>query len=525
MRTRSPIVRVALASLALAVLLLSASAQDAEIVKEFKKYYRKYKDTPTRVEAVLALEGSESVEVVDALADVLAKSEPDVTRAAVRVLASFETRPPIDALLVELEKNKKSQVRAALLQAITGGRYPGTTEAVAVLLEDSSWELRRRALEALAASDPNEVPPPLEEGAEPPPPLEERILLLVSDPEPAVRCAALDALAARKSEKVVEPALAALSDEVWQVRASAIHALGVVRRKRSIAPLIERMALEEGRLVADIGWALGEITGRNFGQRLDGWQRFWETFADRFEIPTDEALAKLRAAKAKSAERYTPPGAVSYHGIDSPSRRVVFVIDVSGSMESVVVEKERFESGGYPSMLRIDIVKTELARTIENLEPYVEFNVLSFATDVKAWKKGLVKANVLNKSSASEWVKRLEAIGGASKQDLARAGLVGSANLEAGKTNTFAALMSGLGVDLEAKKDDYEVELDTVFFLSDGRPSHGDYVDPDDILREVNAANALRKVVIHTIAIGEFQKDFMRSLAELNGGVFVDLGR
>ena len=30
---------------------------------------------------------------------------------------------------------------------------------------------------------------------------------------------------------------------------------------------------------------------------------------------------------------------------------------------------------------------------------------------------------------------------------------------------------------------------------------------------------------IHTIAIGEFQKDFMRKMAEDNGGVFVDLGK
>jgi len=37
--------------------------------------------------------------------------------------------------------------------------------------------------------------------------------------------------------------------------------------------------------------------------------------------------------------------------------------------------------------------------------------------------------------------------------------------------------------------------------------------------------NELRKVVIHTIAIGEFQKDFMRKIAERNGGVFVDLGK
>ena len=66
---------------------------------------------------------------------------------------------------------------------------------------------------------------------------------------------------------------------------------------------------------------------------------------------------------------------------------------------------------------------------------------------------------------------------------------------------------------------------DHFFFLSDGRPTVGQFVDPDDILRELATANELRKVVIHTIAIGEFQREFMRGVAQDNGGVFVDLGK
>ena len=50
-------------------------------------------------------------------------------------------------------------------------------------------------------------------------------------------------------------------------------------------------------------------------------------------------------------------------------------------------------------------------------------------------------------------------------------------------------------------------------------------MDIEDILKGVKEANELRKVVVHTIAIGEFQKTFMKRLAEENGGVFVDLGR
>jgi len=195
-------------------------------------------------------------------------------------------------------------------------------------------------------------------------------------------------------------------------------------------------------------------------------------------------------------------------------------------MENQVVEKDRFADGDYPGFTRIEIVKTELARTIERLEPYVKFNIVAFATKVKPWKKKLVRANVLNKSSAADFIKRLQAIGGASRSGLAAAGLTGSANLGEGKTNTYEALITALDAAGRGVRDKaYEVAVDTIFFLSDGRPSTGKFVDTADILREVNTANELRKVVIHTIAIGEFQKHFMEQLAKSNGGVFVDLGR
>jgi hypothetical protein len=324
---------------------------------------------------------------------------------------------------------------------------------------------------------------------------------------------------------VLGPARAALTDDVWQVRASAIEALGRVRDRDSIPLLVERLAVEEGRLRGDAARALEDLTGRAFGERVELWQRFWEQNAERYVLPTDAEMAKLRAAQAASAAKYQPSERVSFGGIDTPSKRVLFVIDVSGSMERFVVEKDRFESGDYPSFHRIDIVKTELARTIELLEPYVEFNVLAFASDVRSWKKSLVPANVLNKSSAMSWVGRLEAIGGSSKQELAQVGLAGAADLEAGKTNSYAALMAGLGVDEEGRPRDYKVDLDTIFFLSDGVPSHGKYTVPEDILREVREHNALRKIVIYTIAIGEFQMQFMQELAAENGGQFVHLGK
>jgi HEAT repeat protein len=484
---------------------------DAELVAEFRKYFKKYKDAPTRVEAVRSLAGIESSEVVEVLVPVLASEEPEVARAAIDVLSAFRSRPPLDRLLAEFEVAKGESSRGGLVDVL--GAYRGVSAALVPALQDSAWTVRRRACLALGKSG---------EAA-----LDVELSPLASDGEPAVRCAALEALASLKSPLVLKPAIADLEHSVWQVRLSAIQALGRVRHVDSIAPLIRRLEIEEGRLVEDIGRSLGEITGRQYGIRLEGWKRFWETTQGRFQIPTDEELARMRARAEVDSAAYQPKAApIVYHGVATQSRSILFVMDVSGSMEQEVIEKERYRDGGYPSFRRVDVVKTELARTVERLEPNCRFNVLSFATKVSTWKKDLVVANVLNKSSAATWIERLDALGGTSKEDLAAVGLFGSSELESGKTNTYGALMAALGVAGRGTKDQhYATAIDTIFFLSDGRPSTGDFVDTSDILREVRAANELRKVVIHTIAIGEFEKDFMRQLAEQNGGVFVDLGR
>jgi hypothetical protein len=112
--------------------------------------------------------------------------------------------------------------------------------------------------------------------------------------------------------------------------------------------------------------------------------------------------------------------------------------------------------------------------------------------------------------------------------------MTGAANLEAGKTNTLKALMYAFGVDPEKPmkpvvtgfdKNAIKSPLDTVYFLSDGRPSVGKIIEPLEILKEVRKHNEAFRMVIHTIAIGDFTKDFLQRLAEENGGVFVDLGR
>jgi hypothetical protein len=494
----------------------------------FKKFFGQYKDTPSRVEAVLTLESTPTQAVEDpGVFDVLYSKlgdktiEPDVVKAIIRVFVSFKTDAQQKQVFDALKAEKSEAGKVALLQVVTRGKWKDTQNILPGMLADKSWEVRRYTLHALLAGGD--------------PAVAEQVAGMCDDANEAVRFEALDALTGFKSQLVVPKAIASLNVESRQVRQSAIRALTVVRHKSAVEPLILRMSKEEGILILDLAEALANLTGKEFGPKPEEWNKWWaEQKKDTYDIPTPEGIAYLRAkreAKSGTGGGWEIPKSKvggEFLGIKTPSRQMIFVIDCSGSMEALVTEKDKFEDGHYPDLSRMEIVKTELMRTIDRLEPYVRFNIISFATDVKPWKDKLQSASITVKSSAKDWVKSLYAIGGASKEDLASVGLMSSASLDKGKTNTYGALKLALGVnDVRTADANYtKVEADTVFFLSDGRPTVGEYVDPDDILREIKSLNDLRRVVIHTIAIGEFEKNFMRQLAEMNGpGVFVDLGK
>lgn len=493
----------------------AAAVQDGTLA-DFRRLFPRFKESADRVEAIRALKGLELPELVEVLTPLLLDGDIKVAEAAREILAGFKTPAPIEALFQRALAEKKVELRAALLWSAADGRYPPPEAALEKLrkwLTDKQWTLRRRVVQLLA---PHADAAGLD-----------ALLPLLLDPEPAVRISCFDALAARRHAALLEPALAALSDPDWQVRASAIAALVPLRDKRSVGPLIECLLREEGRLREDAVNALRRLTGRDFG--LDGaaWKRFWDGIGDRFELPSEEELAKREAARAEERAKYS--GSPSFLGVDTPSRSILFVIDVSGSMETLFVNRAPFGDKVYPSWSRMDVVKTELKATVAALDDNTRFEVVAFAGEVIPWRKQLVVANKLQRLAAIEWIDKLQPIGGQPDADMARAGIAPSPEqLKLGKTNTFGALMYAIGARDAAGKPvpegGYRLEVDTVYFLSDGQPSVGEFTDPDDIRKEVAKANELRRVVIHVIGMGQFQKRWMGEVASDSGGKFIDLG-
>lgn len=492
-----------------------ADAQHLDAVKEFRRFYRKTKDVPQRVEAIYTLKGNECVAACDELLKLLTDPVEDLRRAALDVVTTYRAEATWQHVLEAL-KDRRGAERAATIDAIGRAGIKGAVPVLVELGADKDADTRYAVLRALARLGDASV--------------SDLVVSMLSDSDLRVRMAAADTVGELRLKSAGTALLPLLGDGAWQVQAAAIKAVGVVRPVEAVMPLIDLMR-KGGRLREDAADALFSVTTKDFGTDPDEWQRQMERlFRLDWRPPTDAEVEKARAARKKSAEFYGQKDQMkTFANIPIVSDYVLFIIDVSGSMSDLVVERDKFP--GYEDYQKLTIVKSELTKTIESLGPNTYFNIVSFASDLKPWKSFLVPANITNKDSARAWIKGLKSIGGAADQQLANVGL--SSNIGEGKTNTFKALMYPFGVDPDqprraattAASAVAKSKLDTVYFLSDGRPSVGKVVDTEEIRKAVREENQVHKLVLHTIAIGEFQKEFLNALAVENNGVFVDLGR
>jgi len=493
-----------------------------DAVKEFTRYFRKAKEEVLQVEAVMTLKGNECEPAAQRLIKLLSHKSAAVKEAALTVLATYKEQATFQEYIDKLPKEKDRNKVATWIMVLGRSKIGGAVAAIEAAggSDKTTSTVRYESVRALMA-----IGQPGKTGL---------LGKCVQDREAVVRAAACDAIGQLRVKDQAEAVIERLGDDEWQVRTAAIEAVAVLRPQAAVQPLIDLMR-EAGRLRTECADALFRITALDFGVDPDRWQAQWTTLMsiEGWRIPTDAEMAQKAASRKKYDAFYGKKEETNaFAGIPTTSTNVLFVIDVSGSMDNLVVEVDKFRD--YKDRRRFTIVQTELLNTIEGLSRNTNFNIVAFATDLKAWKPRLVPANVVNRDSAKSFIRKLRPIGGSEAQELARSGLGGSANLSGGKTNTYKALMYGFGIDPEKPpkgpltgfdKKAMKGALDTMYFLSDGQPSVGKLIDTKEIVKAVRQHNQQYRIVIHTIAIGNFQKDFLQEVAMDSGGVFVDLGR
>ena len=502
--------------------LPTAEPQDpSELVAEFRRYYTKDRTPDERREAVLTLKGIEGLSAAEVLLTPLEDEEFLVRRAAVEVLAAMRSEPVAHWLVEEVLADRKQRKRELLVagvgEALGGMGHAFVRPTLEELVGDRRLDVRLGAIAGLGAlGDKGAVP---------------ALAALMGDAASSVVVASLAALARLDpGEQASEALLAGLAHPDKQVRLAAVRAALPMRLKSSLRPLMVMLDNDpDPRLSEDAYEVLLTLSQRSFPDETAAWLTWWDRAEDRFSMPDQEALAAARKKIAEEGGRYSK-GRKSFQGIETKSENIVFVIDVSKSMEEPFSDPERLAATGrqYGSLQRLGIVKEELINTIDSLQDTTLFNIISFASDVDSWKKRPVRASILNRNNAKSWVAGLEPKGGGGAGFRARLGLAADAANE-GQTNTHLALMKAFGEEPDAKSKNAFVTssndpVDTIFFLTDGEPTVGETVDMVEIREEVRRVNAYRNVQLHVIYVGAYGGKDFRLLAEENNGVFVAVG-
>jgi hypothetical protein len=295
------------------------------------------------------------------------------------------------------------------------------------------------------------------------------------------------------------------------------------------------MQKQEGRLCDDFDHILTVLTGKSYYGDPALWKRWWEDNREKYlarEKPKPEGGGENDVDPPPPPPPPPPAGhkgaqaTASFYGIETKSHKIIYVLDVSGSM----AEKANLENlpGGKKGPVitgkghggpdpdpgdrpegdtKLDVLKWQLKRSIRMLPHKATFNVIFYNDKFEVWSEKMQMATPANKKKVYDYIDQQSA---------------------AGRTNIFDPLEKAFGIATSGPKAGgagdprYASSMggaDTFFLLSDGSPNAGRIPDAGGILAEVRNINKLRKVVIHTVAVGgAYNPQFMERLAKENGG-------
>jgi HEAT repeat protein len=407
-----------------------------------------------------------------------------------------QAKPP-EVLKAEMERRRLEEALAAerdLLRASVAAlselfrdhlKGEAADKAVAAVAEraqqKTSVETRLPYVDALGGLPPGRAVGTLTQLAE-------------KESEPEIRAAAVGALRRQADGKARAAALPVvvgrLKDPSWQVKVAAATALRSLKERSAVPALIEMLANDAGRLKEDALAALREISGQDLGANAVVWREWWER--EQRQGPAAGAAAPPSAPR--------PRPSTSFYGIETLSERILFVVDKSYSMNEPAGDP-RFTGSAAGAKTKMEVARHELLQAISPLTEKASFNIVFYHHEVAPWRKAMSRATAETKAAARAFI---------------------DATPADGNTNIFDALEKAFALAGRGSFDKpYDVTVDTIFLMTDGKPNRGRIVEPETILDEVRRLNSLRRIKIHCIGIGDHDKKFMETLARENGGAYV----
>lgn len=489
---------------------------------------------------VAALLGDASVYVrEDALKVLVERNDERLLGALDKVLAQSKRAPLAAAGVAELyglckyKAGRKALEQAGLrakeedvvLESIWALEALGDPAAAKALEKtfkrrhpNSEYRVQGDALIAIAALDPKLAEPLIKDA------LESRVYPL--------RIAGLEALSKIDPRRAAAAAVAAIkADDLakkargWDARI-LFCALDVLARwearsadaalfKEAVDAAIARLERAEGLSQYRLAMGLKDLTGEELGDDAEIWRGWWQSrradFAIQDKAPPAEP-AKKKKGKKKDEEAKLPgegkgeqPAGgrvetgkaartlVRFHGIPIQSNRLLFAQDVSGGMNNPM------DKDASDSPTKMAFSSGELKRVLKALDEDVWTNVCFFATEY------------------AFTAERLFPIKRAREQLLSFVGE--KAVTPSGKALGRSNLYDTLSVAFQ------DPEVDTVFFLSEGGPTEGQFLATDRFMQHLNRQNRYSRVQVHCLQVttSTFGERFLRRLSEDTGGTYYDL--
>lgn len=415
-------------------------------------------------------------------------SDPDTSpRLAVIETLGYVGGDDIKALLLPLLRDRDPALRLVLAQALASAcaADPEVAQALVPLVESDDDNVKITTIQHLAR-----LARPFLDQTLPP---EQRV---------EVPAAVVDAILGAVGKRL-------LDDKSWQVRRAATTMLLRARHRKAVPLLINGLKAEArrakkegtGALVHSLQDALYQLTGQDIAaDAIEQWEKYWAENGAEMMIVSSRDQPK----SDRNRDRY-----LKYFSLDVTSDRVLFIVDRSGSMLEPARLKNDY-SNLDPATDKFTIVQTEIEKVVRSLPEDASANILFFSDDVRVWSFGRDKRprqlpmNDRNKSDLVAFI-RLTA--------------------PAGATNLYDALDAALNAAGRGLHDKYYgTDFDTIYLLSDGAPTAGAVVDPEQILAHVRETNIRRQVVINTITFGDVNNaEFMGRLAAENGGTHLHI--
>lgn len=433
----------------------SAAEAGADVWEAHSKEYKKYRKSvrvDERLLAVRSLKDADCGKAADCLGDFILKDNSDiVANAAVEVLGGFKSDGAAETVAKELKKRGGEARDLLYCEAAARVNNP--------LLLSEFLKLAKQK--------------------------DRRFVILALEGLGQLRQPSAEATAV-----LIE---AAKQDKDYGLRITAVTSLAQTPMPGAVAELAELAAAVPGCVRETALRGLTLLTGQNFGADLAAWQK-WVAGAGKNFQPDPAALAGRRL------ESVTINGLDyrDFYGINLAGKRVLFVLDKSGSMDEGTTVK------------RIDGVKAELNRFVGILDESVGFNMIFFSNEINFWKgKLLLQGSDKNKVSALAFIK---------------------ATRPGGSTFTDTAMQRAF------KEVVVPQQVEELVLLTDGIPfRNGAAIDPDTVAQLIKELNRFQKVRVHTVGCFAGASDrgansehdqlskFLARIAAENWGVFKEV--